>query len=170
VRIVLAALTVIVMGGVIAGLGMGQAPAAGQPAPGPAQVAAAKQRIAAGGAPAARGRELFEQEGCDACHSLAAVGADGKLGPRLDALDDDAGDIAESITEPREDTADGFQRTLMPADYALRMGGADVRALAAFVAAASGSGSGEEGEEADEGGEDSARGRGESSGRGRGGD
>lgn len=165
-RIVLAALTLIVMGCAIAGIGMGQAPAEERPAPSPGAVAAAEQRIAAGGATVARGRALFADEGCDACHSIAAVGAEGKLGPRLDTLDDDADDIVEGITEPREDTADGFPENLMPTDYARRMGGADVQALAAFVAAASGTG--EEAEEAGEGDAESGRGRGR--GRGRGGD
>lgn len=163
-RIVLAALTVLVMGFAITGIGMGQAPAEREAAPGPAEIAAAKQRIAAGGATTARGGELFEEQGCDACHSIAAVGAEGKLGPRLDTLDDDADDIVESITEPREDTVDGFPENLMPDDYAQRMGDADVQALAAFVAAASGTD--EEGEEGDEGGEDSGRGRGRGRGRG----
>lgn len=159
-RIVLAALTVLVMGCAIAGIGMGQATAEREPVPGSAEVAAAEQRIIAGGATTERGRALFEQQGCDACHSIAATGAGGKLGPRLDALDDDADDIAEAIAEPREDGVDGFPENLMPADYARRMSDADVRALAAFVAAASGSD------------EDSGRGRGrgrdDGSGRGRG--
>jgi cytochrome c5 len=163
-RLVLAALTVLVMGCAVAGVGMGQATAEGQRAPGPAAVAAATQRIAAGGATTARGRELFEDQGCDACHSIAAIGAEGKLGPRLDALDDDADDIAESITEPREDIVDGFPENLMPDDYAQRMGDEDVQALAAFVAAASGAD--EAGGEGDGGGEDSGRGRGRGRGRG----
>jgi cytochrome c553 len=153
-RIVLAALTVLVMGAAIAGIGMGRAAAEGQAAPGAGETAAARQRIAAGGATAARGRERFEDAGCDACHSIAAIGAEGKLGPRLDALDDDANDIAESITEPREEIVDGFPDNLMPTDYAQRMGDQDIQALAAFVAAAAGSGG------ADGGGEDSGRGRG----------
>jgi cytochrome c5 len=161
-RVVLAALTVLVMGCAIAGIGMGQAAAEEQAAPDAAAVASAKQRIAAGGATAARGRELFEDQGCDACHSIAAVGAEGMLGPRLDTLDDDGDDIAESITEPREDVVDGFPDNLMPTDYAQRMSDKDVQALAAFVAAASGAD--EEGGEG--GGEDSGRGRGRGRGRG----
>jgi mono/diheme cytochrome c family protein len=170
VRLALAALTVMAMGGAIAGLGMGQAPAEGRPAPSPAAVAAAQQRIAAGGATVARGRALFADQGCDACHSIAAVAADGKLGPRLDVLDEEADDIVESIAEPREDSVDGFPENLMPTDYARRMGDADVRALAAFVVAASGPGA--DSAEADASDEDSGRGRGrgERSARGRGGD
>jgi cytochrome c553 len=165
-RIALAALTVVVMGGAIAGIGAGQAPAEGRPTPGPAQVAAAQQRITAGGAQAARGRRLFADQGCDACHAIAAVGADGGLGPRLDALVDDADDIVESIAEPREEIVDGFPGTLMPTDYAQRMGDADVRALAAFIAAAAAAGA-REGGGADSG---RGRGRGDGTGHGRGGD
>ena len=160
-RFVLAALTVLVMGGAIAGIGIGQATAERQPAPGVAQVAAARQRIAAGGPATVRGRARFAAEGCGACHSIAAAGANGKLGPRLDTLADGADDIVESITDPRDDIADGFPPKLMPTDYAQRMSHADVQALAAFIAAASGSGDAR-GERDD----DAGRGR----GRGRGGD
>ncbi len=168
-RLALAALTVLVMGAAIAGLGMGEAPAERRAAPSPAAVAASKQRIAAGGAAVARGRARFEDAGCDRCHSIAATGAEGKLGPRLDAIDDDADDIAEAIVEPREDIVDGFPEKLMPADYGDRLQDRQVADLAAFVTAAAG-GEGDEAEEGDEG--DSSgqgRGRGDSSGRGRGG-
>ena len=127
------------MGCAITGIGMGQAPAEEQAAPSPArgrrrQAADRRRRRRRPRAAASCSRT----QGCDACHSIAAVGAEGKLGPRLDTLDDDADDIVEGITEPREDTADGFPENLMPTDYAQRMGDADVQALAAFVAAASG--------------------------------
>jgi len=175
-RLVLAALTVLVMGVAIAGFGMGEAPAERHAAPSAAAVTAAKQRIAAGGAGVARGRALFADEGCAACHSIAATGAEGKLGPRLDVIDEDAGDIAEAIVEPREDIVDGFPEKLMPDDYGDRLSDAQVADLAAFVAAAAGSEGGEdEGGEpgeaaADDSGRGRGRGRGESSGRGRGGD
>lgn len=162
-RPALAALVVIVMGCAIAGVGMGQSPAQRQAAPGPLEVAAAKQRIAAAGVPAARGRERFDEEGCDRCHSIAASGAEGKLGPRLDTIDEDVDDIVESIVEPRDDAVDGYPGKLMPADYGRRLSETDIDALAAFIAAAAGT------EEDDEGG-NSGRGRGgrgsEDSGRG----
>ena len=169
-RLVLAALVVLVMGLAIAGIGMGEAPAERQAAPAPAAVAAAERRIEAAGAAAARGRALFEDEGCDRCHSIAATGADGKLGPRLDTLDDDGDDIAEAIVEPREDTADGFPERLMPDDYAARLSDREVADLVAFVGAAAGTEV--EGELAGESGDGRGRGRGrgDSSGRGRGGD
>ena len=153
-RALLGLVVVAVMGCAIAGIGMGEAPAEREPAPPAAQVAAAKQRIVAGGATLARGRQLFEDEGCNRCHSIAATGADGRLGPRLDTLDDDADDVLESIAEPRDDIADGYPEKLMPTDYAGRLDDADLRALAAFVATASG------GESDDSGSSGRGRGRG----------
>lgn len=170
-RIALAALVVLVMGAAIAGIGMGEAPAERQAAPPADAVAAAKLRIAGAGAAAARGRALFEDEGCDRCHSIAASGADGKLGPRLDAIDDDAEDIAEAIVDPRDDIADGFPEKLMPDDYGRRLSDRQVADLAVFVAAAAGT-EAEGDETAGEAGDDRGRGRGrgENSGHGRGGD
>jgi mono/diheme cytochrome c family protein len=160
-RGLLALAVVVAMGCALLGIGMGESPAERVPAPSDAEVAASKQRIAAGGPAVQHGRELFADEGCDRCHAIAATGAEGALGPRLDTLDKDFDDNFESITEPRDDIADGFPENLMPTDFASRLGDADVRALAAFVTAASG---GErEGEQG--GGDGGGRGR----GRGRGG-
>jgi mono/diheme cytochrome c family protein len=158
-RLVLAALVVLVTGCAIAGVGIGRAPAEREPAPSQAAVRAAAQRLAGGGATVARGRKLFAEQGCDRCHAIAAIGAGGALGPRLDTLDEDADDIAESIVRPREETVDGYPEKLMPTDFAARMGDDDIAALAAFVAAASG------GEAA---GGDDGHGRGRGRGRGRG--
>jgi len=160
----LAAAVVIVMGCAIAGIGMGSTPAQREPVPAAAQVAAARERIAAGGDALARGRALFQEQGCDRCHAIAAVGSDGRLGPRLDRLDDDADDILESIADPRDEIADGYPELLMPADFDERMDETQLAALAAFVVAASG-GEAEEDEGGEAGGEDSGRGRGRGRGR-----
>jgi mono/diheme cytochrome c family protein len=159
-RALLALVVVVALGCAIAGIGMGTSPAQREPAPTAAQVAAAKQRIAAGGAAARRGRELFEDEGCDRCHAIAATGAGGMLGPRLDTIDEDSDDILESITDPRDDTVDGYPEKLMPTIYDDRLSAAELRALATFVTAVSGG-------EA-EGGGDSGGGSGKGRGRGRG--
>jgi mono/diheme cytochrome c family protein len=156
-RAVLALVVVAIMGCAILGIGMGKAPTEREPAPSAAHVAVARERIAAGGADVRRGRAPFTDEGCDRCHSIAAIGAEGKLGPRLDTIDDDLEDNLESIAEPREDIADGYPEKLMPADFGERLDDAKLRALAAFVTAAS------------VGGEDEDRsGKGRGRGRGRG--
>jgi mono/diheme cytochrome c family protein len=161
-RGLLALAVFVAMGCALLGIGMGQSPAERVPAPSAAEVAASKQRIAAGGPTVQHGRELFADEGCDRCHAIAATGAEGALGPRLDTLDKDLDDNLESITEPREDITDGFPDNLMPTDYATRLGDADVRALATFVTAVSG---GERGED-DGGGGGGGRGRGRGGGSG----
>lgn len=159
-RPALATLVVAVMACAILGIGMGDAPADREPAP----AAASRAAIAAGGAEARRGRDLFEAEGCDRCHAVAAIGADGKLGPRLDTLDEDLEDNLESIAEPREDIADGYSASLMPDDFDERLSDAELRALAAFVTTASGG----EARRDDEGAGSDGTGRGR--GRGRGGE
>ena len=156
-RAPLAAVVVAALGSAIAGIGMGSSPAARTPAPGAAEVTAARERIAAGGASVRRGRELFADEGCDRCHAIAAIAAGGMLGPRLDTLDEDLDDNLESIEDPRDDVVDGYPEKLMPGDFGERLDDAELRALAAFVTAASG---GErEGGEDEEGSRRRGRGR-----------
>jgi mono/diheme cytochrome c family protein len=135
---------------------MGEANAEREPPPSRAAVAAAKQRIAAGGAGVRQGRRLFTAEGCDRCHSIAAIGAEGVLGPRLDMLEADLHDTVESIADPRHDITEGYPEKLMPTDFGL--GDAELQALAAFVTTAAG---GEAG-----GGDSSGKGRGRGRGRG----
>ena len=155
VRVALGAVVVIiVMGTAIAGIGMGDAPAESAPAPSPAQIAAAQQRIAAGSAMVRAGRHTFEDAGCDRCHSIAAIGAHGKLGPRLDTLREDTDDIAEALSDPRKDIVDGYPAELMPTDYVERLAPDAIAALARFIAVASGA-------------EDSGEGRGRGRRRGR---
>jgi mono/diheme cytochrome c family protein len=154
VRAALAGVVVVGMGCAIAGIGMGAAPAERAAAPARAEIVAATKRIASGAAPVRRGRVLFADEGCDRCHSIAAVGARGKLGPRLDTLDEDLDHNLESIVDPRHDIVEGYPSQLMPADFGDRLSDADLQALAAFVTAAAG--------EHGDGGHGRGRGRGRS--------
>jgi cytochrome c551/c552 len=161
-RALLALAVVVVLGCAIAGIGMGEGPAQRAPAPSQAAVAAAKQRIAAGGASARRGRELFAQQGCDRCHAIAAIGADGMLGPRLDTVDAKTEENLASITDPRDKIADGFPAKLMPTDFGSRMSDADLQALSRFITTVSGG-------EGGGGGGGGGKGRGRGRGRGGGG-
>jgi mono/diheme cytochrome c family protein len=165
-RAALAVVVVVVPGIAILGIGMGEAPGEREQAPSAKRVLASKQRIDAGGAEVRRGRALFTDQGCDRCHSIAAIGAEGKLGPRLDTLDEDVDDNLESIADPRKEIADGYPEKLMPTDFDERLDDADLQALAAFVTIASG-GKTEGGEDRGGGNSDSGRGRGRGrSGRG----
>ncbi|MEY2443168.1 MAG: Cytochrome c [bacterium] len=169
-RAALAVVVVAVVGCAILGIGMGEAPAQRERAPSAAQVAAARQRIATAGAEVRRGRALFTQEGCDRCHSIASIGAGGKLGPRLDTLDEDLEHNLESIAEPRKEITEGYPEQLMP-DFGGRLDARELHALAAFVTTAAGGkreGGGGEGGHG-KGGEDGGSGKGRGRNRGRGG-
>ncbi len=135
-RYVIAAAVVVVMAVAVIGIGMGDAPNAGQAAPTGKALAASKQAIADGGKAVQEGREEFEEEGCDNCHAIAATGAKGALGPRMDAQDDPVDEIAENIEHPHKDIAEGYD-DIMPDDYEADMGEKEIKEVAAFVKAAS---------------------------------
>jgi len=55
----------------------------------------------AGGGDAAAGAEVFASAGCSACHTLAAAGASGTVGPNLDELKPDEATVVEFVTNGR---------------------------------------------------------------------
>jgi len=72
----------------------------------------------------AAGQVVWDANGCGSCHTLAAAGATGAVGPNLDtALATDAGDIPlpdfvmESIVDPEKAIATGFSGGIMPATF-----------------------------------------------------
>ena len=87
------------------------------------------------GDPAA-GKELFTSEGCDECHTLAAAGAEGELGPNLDETlqGDDAEQIDESIVDPDAEIEGEFSKDLMPEDYGEKLSAQQIADLVAFLA------------------------------------
>jgi mono/diheme cytochrome c family protein len=75
------------------------------------------------------GREVFGQR-CASCHTLAAAGADGKVGPNFDRQMPPKGLVADAVERGRQ-RGNGT----MPAGI---VQGEDVDAVAAFVAAVAG--------------------------------
>ena len=131
----LAALVVVAT--VLVAVGVGQ----GSP-PHPLALSTAAQArevraIAHAGPGVQRGEALFGDHGCSACHTIAAGGYSGALGPRLDvqAPGTTAARIESSITDPPHDIP-GYEPGLMPENFAARLPRGDISALAAFVAAA----------------------------------
>jgi mono/diheme cytochrome c family protein len=99
--------------------------------------AGARREIAAVGAGSPevkRGEQLFDTHGCSDCHTMAAGGYSGRLGPRLDVknADDEVNDIAGNITKPPTDDA-GYEPGLMPTDFGTRLQRADIHALAVYI-------------------------------------
>jgi hypothetical protein len=134
--VALAAVSTVLLAGAMGGIGTGTAPK-NDPAPTTSQLAASQEAIATGDASVQHGKALFESQHCDSCHAIAATGAKGKLGPRMDAQDDPPRAIAGNITDPRSDIKSGYEGELMPTDYGAKMSAAEIRDLSAFIKAAS---------------------------------
>jgi cytochrome c2 len=75
-----------------------------------------------GGADVAAGKDAFNSNGCGACHTLAAAGTSGKVGPDLDKLKSYASGANkpiedfthESIVAPNDYVEKGFPKGVMP--------------------------------------------------------
>ncbi len=72
---------------------------------------------AASAGDAARGRAVFASAGCAACHTLAAAGATGRVGPNLDAARPSAALVAERVTNGKG-AMPSFRSRLTPAQIA----------------------------------------------------
>lgn len=108
-----AALVVVVLGAAAAGCG-GSTPAS--TASGPA------------GQQQAQGQHVFETVGCSSCHTLAAAGAHGQVGPNLDQLRPSAADVRQQV-EHGGGGMPSFAGTLSPNE---------IQAVAAYVAQVTG--------------------------------
>ena len=96
---------------------------------------------ASGGASA--GRKVFASAGCGGCHTLAAAGSNGQVGPNLDKqLPTDArragkplaAFVRESIVKPNAYIAKGFKPNVMPQTFGKQLSNAQIAALVAFIA------------------------------------
>lgn len=83
----------------------------------------------------ATGRSTFLANGCSGCHTLAAAGATGTVGPDLDQVlpGKSAAFIHQSIVSPNAQIASGFSAGIMPSDFGQRISAGDLAALVAFL-------------------------------------
>ena len=89
------------------------------------------------------GRNLFAQNGCSGCHTLAAAGATGKVGPDLDRVVQDAARYAKgqpaatyirhSIVTPNAFVVPGFPRSTMPQTFGKQLTAQQISALVQFL-------------------------------------
>src|SRR5262249_49429568 len=92
------------------------------------------------GDPAA-GKTVFTgTAGCAGCHTLAAAGATGTVGPNLDtSLAESAGStplpefIKESITDPNKVIASGYAANIMPSNFGTTLSSTDIDNLVALI-------------------------------------
>jgi len=89
------------------------------------------------------GKQLFAQNGCSGCHTLAAAGATGKVGPDLDRVVQDAARYAkgqpaatyirQSIVTPNAFVVPGFPRSTMPQTFGKQLTAQQISALVQFL-------------------------------------
>jgi cytochrome c oxidase subunit 2 len=72
---------------------------------------------------------------CGSCHTLAAAGASGTVGPKLDAVlkGKDAAFIRQSIVKPDAQIAKGYQGGIMPKDFAQTLKPEELDALVNYL-------------------------------------
>jgi mono/diheme cytochrome c family protein len=90
----------------------------------------------------AAGEDVFNSTGCGSCHTLAAAGSSGSIGPNLDeqlvASADAAGEsldafVHTSIVDPNAVVADGYQPGVMPDTYGDQLSQQQLDDLVAFI-------------------------------------
>jgi mono/diheme cytochrome c family protein len=70
-------------------------------------------------APGGPGAQVFANNGCGGCHTLAAAGSGGVTGPNLDERlpGQSAATIEKSIVEPNAEIVPGYPANVMPANF-----------------------------------------------------
>ena len=93
---------------------------------------------AGGGGGAAKveaGKQVFTANGCGSCHTLAAAGASGTVGPDLEEVlpGKSAAFIEESIVDPEAQIAPGYSGGIMPTTFKASLSKSELEALVAFL-------------------------------------
>jgi cytochrome c oxidase subunit 2 len=88
-----------------------------------------------GGGAAPNGKTIFTSTGCGACHTLAAAGTNGKVGPNLDQglKGKDEAFIKQSIEDPNAVVTKGFSPGIMPQNYKDQLQPAEIDALVKYL-------------------------------------
>jgi cytochrome c oxidase subunit 2 len=89
----------------------------------------------------ADGASVFASAGCGGCHTFAAAGSSGEIGPALDDLAVAANDagvpfdefVRDSITNPNGVIASGFKPDVMPKTYGDSLTAEELEALVVFL-------------------------------------
>jgi mono/diheme cytochrome c family protein len=69
--------------------------------------------------PGGPGAQVFANNGCGGCHTLAAAGSGGVTGPDLDEVipGQDAAEVEEDIVDPNKVIAKGYPANVMPSNF-----------------------------------------------------
>src|SRR4051794_7295908 len=98
-----------------------------------------------GNAALAQGKQVFAANGCGGCHTLAAAGANGTVGPNLNKLVSDAAKygkqqnespaqyVKDSIVTPGKFTVPGFPNGVMPSTFGQQLSPQQIAALVKYL-------------------------------------
>lgn len=86
-------------------------------------------------APGGPGGQVFANNGCGSCHTFAAAGSQGAVGPSLDEglSDQTAKQIEKNIVDPNAEIVKGFQPNVMPSNYGQTIDPQDLKLLVDFL-------------------------------------
>jgi cytochrome c551/c552 len=97
-----------------------------------------------GGGSSSAAKQLFVQTGCGGCHTFAAAGTNGTIGPDLakvaaaakaDHNMSLADYIRQSITDPAAYVSAGYNAGVMPTYYATKLTPSQISQLVSYIAA-----------------------------------
>jgi mono/diheme cytochrome c family protein len=91
------------------------------------------------------GAQVFANNGCGGCHTLAAANAGGTVGPNLDETlpGQPESEIEESIVEPEAKIAKGFPAGVMPQNFEEKIPPEELKQLVEYLSESAGKKSGE---------------------------
>ena len=94
--------------------------------------------------PGGPGAQVFANNGCGSCHTLAAANAGGTTGPDLDeALSgQSATEVEESIVDPNAKITPGFSANVMPSNFGQLISPTDLKDLVDYLLSSVGGGGG----------------------------
>jgi len=85
--------------------------------------------------PGGPGAQVFANNGCGTCHTLAAAKAGGTTGPNLDEVlpGQSAAMIEESIADPNAKIAKGYPAGVMPSNFSTLIKPSELKALVKYL-------------------------------------
>jgi mono/diheme cytochrome c family protein len=85
--------------------------------------------------PGGPGAQVFANNGCGGCHTLAAAGSGGVVGPNLDEVlpGQSAAMVKESIVDPNAHLAKGFPANVMPQSFAATIKPNEIEQLVEYL-------------------------------------
>jgi mono/diheme cytochrome c family protein len=97
--------------------------------------------------PGGPGAQVFANNGCGGCHTLAAAKAGGVTGPNLDEVlpGQTAAMVEESIVDPNAHIAKGYSANVMPGNFGTLIKTSEIEALVKYLIESTSKGSGSKG-------------------------